>query len=173
MADRKAVSVCNFYLESNQFACIAVPSCLIFKIVINLALPLDIGLDGSSKRNQKEVCLCSKNVLRVECTARAFHTNICFTHGTCVLTHGENSGDTGFISTSKPFVNHCMSSKDTPQDLIKIIEDAFLWKLCNALYQVYGCCSAQTSVSAVYFTPPVIPWGGFQDAFILRYNNKY
>ena len=67
-----------------------------------------------------------------------------------------------------------MSSKDTVQDLIKIILDAFLWKLYIALYHVYGCCSGQTSVSAVYFTPPVIPWGGFQDAFILRYNyNKY
>ena len=48
-----------------------------------------------------------------------------------------------------------------------------MWKLCNALYHVYGCCSAQTSVLAVYFTLLVIPWGGLQDAFILRYNNKY
>ena len=173
MADCRAISVCNFYLETNRFACIAVPSCLIFKFIINLALPLDIFLDGSSERNQKEVSLCTKNVLRVECTARAFHTNICFTHGTSVLAHGENSGDTGFIYTSKPSINHCTSSTDTVQDLIKIIQDAFLWKLCNVLYHVYGCGSAQTSVLAVYFTPPVIPWGGFQDAFILRYSNKH
>ena len=118
--------------------------------------------------------LVHQNVLRVECTARAFHTNICFTPRTCVLAYGENSEDTGLIYTSKPFVNHCMLSKDTVQDLIKIVLDAFLWKLYIALYHVYGCCSGQTSVSAVYFTPPVIPWGGFQDAFILRYNyNKY
>ena len=60
MADRRVVSVCNFYLESNRFACIAVPSCFIFKFIINLALPLDIFLDGSSERNQKEVSLCTK-----------------------------------------------------------------------------------------------------------------